>query len=185
VQQPCRRIFSLGLVFASALIFSGSAVGAESAAGVKWTAPGNWKSEGARPMRAATYRISPAQGDSEGGECGVFYFGPGQGGTVQDNVGRWVGQFEQPDGKNSKQAAQIKKQTINGLPVTTIDVAGIYTGAGGPMAQSKTRQPGYRLLGAIVETSDGAVFFKFTGPAKTVAANQAAFQSMVKSLAPK
>src|SRR5258706_15481964 len=49
-------------------VLSVSAVGllAESAAGVRWTAPSGWSSEGARPMRAATYRIAPAPGDPVG-----------------------------------------------------------------------------------------------------------------------
>ena len=133
-------------------------------------------------MRAATYRASPAPGDKEEAECGVYYFGAGQGGGVQGNLKRWIGQFEQPDGKSSEQAAQVRKQTINGLSVTTIDLAGTYAGSGGPMATAKVSKPGYRLLGAIVEAPQGAVFFKFTGPAKTIAGNQGAFQGLLKSL---
>jgi len=69
-------------------VLSVSAVGllAESAAGVRWTAPFGWSSEGARPMRAATYRIAPAPGDPVGAECGVYFFGPGQGGSVDANI---------------------------------------------------------------------------------------------------
>ena len=132
-------------------------------------------------MRAATYAVPAAPGDKEDGECAVFYFGPGQGGGVQDNLDRWISQFQQPDGKPSKTAAQISKQTINGLPVTTISLTGTYI-SGGPMMAAKIPRPGYRLLGAIVEGPQGAVFFKFTGPAKTVAAGQAAFQTMLKSV---
>ena len=163
------------------LLIIGLAV-ADSAAGIKWTMPAAWKSEGARPMRAATYRIPAASGDAEDGECGVFYFGSGQGGSVDDNLKRWIGQFVQPGGKASEQAARVQKQTINGLSVTTVDLSGAYTGAGGPMAAAKTSKPGFRLVGAIVEAPQGAVFFKFTGPAKTVAANQAAFQGLLKTL---
>jgi hypothetical protein len=43
-------------------------------------------------------------------------------------------------------------------------------------------QPGYRLLGAVVEGRQGSVFFKFTGPAKTVAQNQSAFEKMLSTL---
>jgi hypothetical protein len=149
----------------------------ESAAGVKWTAPAAWKAQAPRPMRAATYAVPASAGDKEDGECAVFFFGAGQGGGVEDNLKRWIGQFEQP-----KAAPETRKQTINGLAVTTVDLSGAYTGAGGPMAASKTSKPGYRLLGAIVEAPLGNVFFKFTGPAKTVAAHQAAFQALLKSL---
>ena len=44
--------------------------------------------------------------------------------------------------------------------------------------------PDYRMLGAIVEGPQGSIFIKFTGPAKTVAANRAAFDKMLESLGP-
>lgn len=133
-------------------------------------------------MRAATYVIPAARGEKEQGECGVFYFGPGQGGSVQANVTRWVSQFEQPGGKSSEQAAQIRHETISGLRVTTIDVSGTYLFSPTPMSPNKIPKPGQRLLGAIVEAPEGLVFFKFTGPSKTVAANAGAFQGMLRSL---
>jgi hypothetical protein len=52
---------------------------------------------------------------------------------------------------------------------------------GGPMATSTRAVPGYRLLGAIVEGPGGNVFIKFTGPAKTVAANQTKFEQLLTS----
>jgi hypothetical protein len=53
---------------------------------------------------------------------------------------------------------------------------------GGPMQKAKTVKPGYRLLGAIVEgPRDNNLFVKFTGPAKTIAANQAKFDALIAS----
>jgi hypothetical protein len=152
---------------------------AESAAGLKWTAPAGWKNEGSRPMRAATYIVAPAVGDSESGECGVYFFGQGQGGSVQANIDRWKSQMLAPGGKPAD--AKIAKRMVRGLAVTTIDSSGEYTGMGGPMAAAKSVKPGYRLLGAIIESPGGNIFVKFTGPAKTIAANQAKFEQMVNS----
>jgi hypothetical protein len=150
---------------------------ADSGAGVRWTRPSGWKAEAERPMRLATYTLAP------GGECAVYFFGAGQGGSVEANLDRWIGQFLQADGKPSKAAAKIAKQTIHSWPVTTVDVSGAYTGMGGPMAKSDSpAMPGFRMLAAIVEGPQGSVFFKFTGPSKTVAANQAAFDQMLASL---
>lgn len=154
-------------------------VGAETAAGVHWTAPVAWKAQAARSMRAATYVVPAAAGDKEDGECVLYYFGRGQGGTVDDNMKRWMGQFEAPQPE-----AQPRKRTISGLNVTTTDLSGTYTGAGGPMATNKTIKPGYRLLGAIVEAPEGLIFIKFTAPAKTAAANRVDFENLLKSLAP-
>ena len=155
---------------------------ADSAAGISWNAPASWKSLASRPMRAATYAVPAASGDKEDGECAVYYFGPGQGGSVEANIERWTKQFEQPNGKSSSQTAQVKKRTVHGIALSTVDVSGAYSGMGGPMAAAKSVKTGYRLLGAIAEAPEGAVFFKFTGPAKTVAANQANFEALIGSL---
>ncbi len=42
--------------------------------------------------------------------------------------------------------------------------------------------PGYRLIGAIVEGPGGSVFFKLTGPAKTIAAQQKNFEQLLTSI---
>lgn len=161
---------------------AGMLIAGSSGAGIKWTAPASWKSEADRPMRLATYTIAAATGDPEGGECIVSYFGQGQGGSTEANLDRWSGQFLQADGKPSKNA-KIEKKTVHGLKVSTIDVAGTYTGMGGPRAQGAPKA-GYRLLGAVVEGPQGTVFFKFTGPAKTVAQNQSQFDKLIASLNP-
>lgn len=128
-------------------------------------------------MRAATYDVPAAAGDSEGGECAVFFFGAGQGGGVQANIDRWIGQFQEKPAT----PPQPRKQVMGGFNVTLIEHGGTYL-AGGPMSQSKTPKSGYQLFGAIVEAPEGNVFFKLTGPAKTVKASRAAFEKMLASM---
>ncbi len=70
---------------------------------------------------------------------------------------------------------------VHGLAITTIDISGEYSGMGGPMAAAPTSNPGYRLLGAIVEGPGGNIFVKLTGPAKTIAANQQKFEQLLNS----
>ena len=166
----------------TAIFLVAAGLAADSGAGLHWTPPANWKSEAQRPMRLATYTIAHAAADGENGECGVYYFGPGQGGSVQANLDRWIGQFSEADGKSSKSGAKVESRSVHGLKITTVDVSGAYTGMGGPMGQPGKPVAGYRLLGAIVEGPQGSVFFKFTGPAKTVAQNQSAFSQMLDSL---
>ncbi|HWQ33006.1 MAG TPA: hypothetical protein VNQ79_09125 [Blastocatellia bacterium] len=158
---------------------SGSAA-ASSAGGVKWNPPSRWKARPSDGMRLVTYLIPAAGGDSEGAECPVFYFGEGGGGGVQANIDRWIGQFKQPDGRDSKEAAKQKTETINGFKVTMVDVTGTFSGGGMTAGGDKA---GYRLLGAIVEGPQGPIFFKLIGPARTVAAAQGDFQTLLKSLA--
>jgi hypothetical protein len=166
-------------LIASAAVLSSALLLAESAAGIRWVAPQGWKAEGPRPMRAATYTIAPAPGDPGGAECIVNFFGPGQGGGIEANVERWRGQVQGPDGKPA--TAKIDKRTIRGVAITMIDSSGTYTGMGGPMASSKPA-PGYRLIGAIAEGPDGNVFFKLTGPSKTIAAQQKNFEQLLASI---
>jgi hypothetical protein len=133
-------------------------------------------------MRAATYRVPATSGDKEDGECAVFFFGPGQGGGVEANIERWIGQFEQPDGKPSGERAKRQKEMINGLSVTTIDLSGTYAGGGPMMGGAGQKKAGYRLLGAIVEGPQAAIFFKLTGPAASVEAARGEFGDLLKSL---
>jgi hypothetical protein len=170
-------------VLIAAAFACSSAAFATKAGGVEWSAPSVWKPEPDRPMRAATYKVPATKGDSEDAELAVFFFGPGQGGNVQDNLKRWIGQFTQPDGKPSESAAKTHDKKVGqGLKATFIELGGTYTGMGGPMAPVKTEKPGYRLLGAIVEAPQGNVFFKLTGPAKTVEASKKTFEAMLSSV---
>ena len=157
---------------APAPIASGGQDGASGS--VKWTAPARWEAKPASGMRAATYTAPAAKGDTEGAECAVF---ERLGGGVQANITRWIGQFEKTDGEPKQ-----KSETINGLPVTTVDVSGTFKGGGPMMGQSSGPKAGYRLIGAIVEGPEGDIFFKLTGPAKTVAAAENEFHAMLKSL---
>jgi hypothetical protein len=52
---------------------------------------------------------------------------------------------------------------------------------GGPQATAPRTASNYRLLGAIIEGPGGNVFIKFAGPAKTVAASEAAFERLLHS----
>ena len=151
--------------------------GSSSVAGIHWKVPAGWSEQPPRQMRYATYGVPAASGDKEGGECGVFFFGAGQGGSVDMNIDRWIGQFE-----NAGEPSRSSKE-INGLAVTFVEVRGTYVGMSGPMMASQEKKTNYRLLGAIVEAPEGSVFFKFTGPEKTVAAAESAFNSLTASFA--
>lgn len=154
-----------------------SAMSAPNAvAGVRWTMPSRWSEGPPKQMRVATYNIPAASGDAEGGECAVFYFGSGQGGDVESNIQRWVGQFVEA-GKPKRSSKEV-----NGMKVELVEVAGTYTAPSGPMMQASGNKENYRLLGAIVAAPEGSVFFKFTGPAKTVGAAEKDFNALIASL---
>ena len=147
-----------------------------ASAGVHWTIPSRWSSLPARQMRVATYSIPAAERDDEGGECAVFYFGSDQGGDVKSNIDRWVSQFENPSVSGQSVAE------VHGNKVTSVSVSGTYLAPGGPMMQTQGKKENYKLMGAIVEAPEGSVFFKLTGPAKTVDAGKEEFISLIQSI---
>jgi hypothetical protein len=164
------------LAVSSLLLLSGILLAIEgSAGGVRWTVPARWQSAGAKPMRAATYTI-PGATAADNGECGVFFFGTGQGGGVEENLQRWAGQFE------GATTPKKSEKTINGLKVHLISLSGTYLSPSGPMMQSQGKKAGWSLSGAIVEAPDGNVFFKCVGPAATIQKAQPEIDELLKSV---
>ena len=147
-----------------------------SAGGVTWTVPRGWTVEGERPMRVGTYAVPAASGDADGGECAAYYFGVNQGGDVQANIDRWAMQFEGVSGLNQTTSE------IHGMQVTNVVLKGTYLAPAGPMMQSQGKKAHYALLGAIVDAPKGRVFFKFTGPEKTVDAEKSGFEALLNSI---
>jgi hypothetical protein len=148
------------------------------AGGLSWSAtePLRARAPGSR-MRAAEYGVT----GSEDAALTVFFFGPGQGGSVEENIDRWVGQLAQPDGRNPREAAEIERQEVNGIPVTRIELEGTFSGGMGPMGGGAPRE-GWKMLGAIAEGPQAPVFFKLVGPAADVDRAEAAFDALVNSI---
>jgi hypothetical protein len=149
------------------------------AGGLAWTAPAGWTRETpSSGMRRAQYRVSGPGGDAE---CVVFYFGAGEGGDPRSNAERWAGQFTRADGK----PAELKTWPLQGssVEVTMVEVRGTYHGGPTMGAGAAPRpMPDSMLLGAIAKGPDANWFWKFTGPEKTVGAERAAFEGMLRSL---
>ncbi len=140
--------------------------------GLHWNVPAKWSTSGERPMRYATYTLGSG---AAAAECAVFYFGPDQGGSVDENIDRWASQF---DGRpNPKRHVR----TVNGMSVTQVEIDGAYLSPGMDM-QSQGKKPDWRLLGAIVQGPHGMVFFKFTGPAAALKSAGKDFDAMLSSL---
>jgi hypothetical protein len=152
--------------------------------GLSWAIPQGWATGAAKSMRLDTYIIAAEGDDIDSAECAVFYFGSTSGGTIEANLTRWAGQFEQPDGSNSMDGAKIGSLTVSGLNITTIDLTGDYL-VSGAMMQVTGKKPGYMLLGAIVEGPEGSVFFKLTGPENTVKSAKSGFDGLLQSIKPK
>ena len=121
-------------------------------------------------------RVTP-----EDAELIVFHF-PGQGGSVEANVSRWIGQFTQADGSSAAASAETRTKEVDGQTVTVVEVAGNYTASMGPMAPPGPPKPNFRLLAAILETTAGPWFFKLTGPDQTVLKWKQSFDEFTDTL---
>lgn len=141
---------------------------------VTWTVPSAWKEMPPRPMRKTTYRAEGAAGPAE---IGVFYFGPSDGGGVEANITRWIGQFQGISKEDTKRA----ENKVGELTVHTVRIEkGTYS-SGMPGAAAKT-QEGWGMYAAVVETPAGAYFFKMLGPAATVSEQESNFTTFLQSL---
>ena len=144
---------------------------------LKFTVPTGWiEEERTSSMRVAQYKLTRAEGDTENGSVVLYYFGQGQGGGTQANVDRWLGQFEEPKDKiNSK----VEEKKVGSSKITYVEAEGTYK-SGMPGA-APTPKPGTKLLGAILESPNGNVFARMTGPIATVKAADADFRKMIES----
>jgi len=145
---------------------------------VTWVDPPTFKRiPPSNPMRKASFVVPRAAGDSEDGEVTVFYFGPGQGGSIDANVERWVKQFGEVKPGDVKRA----DREANGLRQHTVELDSGTFSSGMPGGSTKAKE-GYGLVGGIVETPSGAYFFKMTGPAKTVKQAKPEFYKLLDSV---
>src|SRR5262245_22322676 len=94
---------------------------------LKFDAPSDWVSKSpTSSMRLAEFALPKVAGDSEDATLTIFFFGATQGGNVQANIDRWIGQMSQPDGRASKDVAKTSSLTSHGLKISMVDVTGTY-----------------------------------------------------------
>jgi hypothetical protein len=166
-----------------AAMFVAAAAGLSAATALKFDVPKGWVSKTpSSPMRVAEFSLAKSGSDTEDATVTVYFFG-GQGGSVQANMDRWIGQMSQPDGKPSKDVAKTSTmQTATGLKVSLVDVSGTYIAEVTPGSSERLNKPGFRQIAAVVETKDGPYFVKVTGPAGTVAKWKESVDAFLKSL---
>jgi len=137
-----------------------------------FTRPADWQwVEVTSSMRKAQLKVIGAD-KSQPAEVVFFYFGEGNGGGTKANVDRWLGQFQE---KSNPKVEDVKagKHTV-----TYVQVEGTYLS--GMPGGARTPQPNSMLVGAIIESGEGNVFIKMTGPIVVVKSSKEAFRRMVK-----
>ncbi len=134
-----------------------------------WTQP-------SMQFRALQYAVPAPAGAGAGAAELIFsVFAAGDGGPIEPNVQRWIGQFRGEDGAAAP--AQRTERTIAGMPVILLELAGAYQGMG-----AAAPRPGMKQLGAVIQAPDRTVYVRLVGPAATVDSAKDAFNAMMDGM---
>ncbi|MCX5691638.1 MAG: hypothetical protein NTV94_17910, partial [Planctomycetota bacterium] len=124
-------------------------------------------------MRLADVRVDDATGSSPTA-CVIAVSTAG--GGVDSNLDRWAGQVLDATGNPSKRVPSEPKM-VSGLKVSSVELTGTFVGMGDGAPKTN-----WTLHGAIVETPEGLLFLKMTGPADAMKAAAGRFQAMLDGL---
>jgi hypothetical protein len=148
----------------------------------KSVAPKGWKDvPTTSSMRVKQFSIPRAAGDSADAELIIFYFGPGQGGGLEDNVTRWKGFFKAPEGKTIDQVSKREGAKYGPIKASILDIRGTYLYKPMPMAPTSEERPNHRMIAMMLETPNGPYFLRFVGPEKTITQNMKVFEGWLKA----
>ena len=136
--------------------------------------PETWKQgEPSNNLRLGEFTVPAVKGDDRNAddepvELAVFSFGGG--GSVQQNIERWIGQFDAA-GRKAKVSTGESPQG----KYVFVDITGTYQKpVGPPMLRQTERLPDARMLAVILAVPDEGVYYlRMAGPEETVTANAA------------
>ena len=151
--------------------------------------PGSWRPvEPEFPrFRKLQFALPRIEGDTADGVFIIYHFGKGGGGSLEDNLERWYGMMEQPEGKSSKEVGKVAEieagQGEKAIKITWLDLPGTYLDRPFPRSPEVTKRAHYRLFAAYVDGgSEGPYWVRAYGPDKTMLAEREGFEGFLKSL---
>jgi hypothetical protein len=151
--------------------------------GMQSQTPADWVEEASTSrFRLKQFRLQATGDDKENAELIIFFFGTGQGGSVEQNHQRWKGMFVPPEGRRIEDVAKVSHFKLGKVPVTMLDVHGTYLFRSRPFdpVSETARRPNYRMLAAVIESEKGPYFVRLVGPAATVASYAKGFEDWLK-----
>lgn len=132
-------------------------------------------------MRQASYTVPKAEGDAEPATVVVFVFGGGVG-SFEANFDRWCEQFQQPDGKPSKDVALISQTTIAGHPAQLVELHGTYAASSMGMGAAAPPKADWTMMQAFLEGSGKTWTIRLLGPAAAVERAKADFRRFLAGI---
>ena len=150
--------------------------------GMKAAVPGDWKEEKPKNnLRWKTFKLPKAKDDKADAELALF---KDLSGKAEDNVKRWKGFFQPPEGKEIDDVSKVSEFPIGKKKAVYLEVYGTFIDKPFPMAGPKdtTLRPDYRMIAIQYDGDDNTYHFRLTGPAATIEANKKAFDDWLKAL---
>ena len=138
-----------------------------------------WNDLGPSGMRKAEYAYGPIGEEADSATLTVYYFGPDQGGGVEANLQRWIGQMTLAENAEPKRL----ETTVEGMKAHMVEARGTYNVSSGMMmGGDATPKEGYLMSAVVLETDQGNVFFKLTGPQATAREMAGSFKKMLENI---
>lgn len=144
----------------------------------RFTPPAGWVAEAPAQFRKLQFQLPRFDGDTEDAQVWVTDFG---GGTREQNAERWIGEFEQPDGRPSSEVAKQRTRKVGNLDAFEVDVSGICMAKMAPTAQATMRKENWRQIAVLLEGGAKPWYVKMRGPSATVKHWEASFHAFVDS----
>ncbi len=183
--QPAKGPMAMPTIDTSDVVMTGDRAELD---GVSFVVPEGWLREEIEQggmfssSSKVQFRLSGSDNVGEDVIVAITHF-PGMRGMDEANLDRWFGQFQQPDGRPTKEVSLRSDFEAGGTAITVVDIPGVMSGggamSGGGGGEDK---PGYRMLAAIVNHAKGPHFFKMTGPAESVDRWQRSALAFLKSV---
>lgn len=152
--------------------------------GLSSRTPESWKEQkpGSR-MQFKVFTLPKVEGDEADATLTIFFFGPGGGGGVKENITRWKGMFTPPEGKSIDDVAKVKELQAGKVKITLLDVTGTYKSRLQPAnPDSPIKEfPNSRMLAVVFESENGPYFMRLVGSEKTVSKHQESFETWLKN----
>jgi hypothetical protein len=160
----------------------------ELAADLTTEAPAEWKSQKPKSqLRTHEFVLPSGEKDVADGILFVMHFGKGSGGGLDENLKRWYGMVEQPDGGSTEKAAKKEEiKDVAGGKIVWLDISGTYLDRPAPQAPQVTKRPNYRVFAAMIDTGkDGPYWLRAYGPDSVMKAHRDGVEKFLKSIAKK
>jgi hypothetical protein len=157
--------------------------------GLQFVVPAKWIAEPAEsPARAGQWRVTALRGTAETssaadeGEVVVFSFGSGLGGTPQENIAAWKETIR--DSAGHPATAEVKTRVVAGFKISEWVAFGSYNDPVPIPGMPPVVRPDYGLAAAVIETPQGSLYWRLTGPEPLVTATLPLFRKMLDGVKP-